>query len=46
MTTTAPILTAQEQAIVEGKKVLHGSVSDRVLRMFDAIRSSARLALP
>jgi hypothetical protein len=45
--TTTPILTAQEQAIVEGKKVLHGTVSDRVLRMFDAIRSSGppRVAL-
>lgn len=37
--TTTPILTAQEQAIVEGKKVLHGTATDRVLRLFDAIRS-------
>src|SRR5512136_1147957 len=33
------ILSAQEQAIAAGKKVLHGTVSDRVLRMFEAIRS-------
>ncbi|HEY9689462.1 MAG TPA: pyruvate formate lyase family protein, partial [Coleofasciculaceae cyanobacterium] len=41
------ILTAQERAITEGKKVLHGTVSDRVLKMFDAIRSSGapRVAL-
>ncbi len=34
-----PALSAQEQAIVDGKKVMHGTVTDRVLRMFDAIRS-------
>src|SRR5512141_3395426 len=34
-----PALSAQEQAIVDGKKVLHGTVTDRVLRMFEAIRS-------
>jgi pyruvate formate-lyase/glycerol dehydratase family glycyl radical enzyme len=33
------VLSAQEQAIVDGKKVLHGTATDRVLRMFDAIRS-------
>src|SRR5512136_2683304 len=33
-------LSAQEQAIVDGKKVLHGTVTDRVLRMFEAIRTS------
>lgn len=32
-------LSAQEQAIVDGSKVLHGTASERVLRMFDAIRS-------
>src|SRR5512143_2167453 len=32
-------LSAQEKAIADGKKVLHGTVTDRVLRMFDAIRS-------
>src|SRR5512138_157388 len=32
-------LSAQEQAIVDGKKVLHGTVTDRVLRMFEAIRA-------
>ncbi|MFO1146744.1 MAG: pyruvate formate lyase family protein [Alsobacter sp.] len=36
---TAPALSAQEQALASGAKVLHGSVSDRVLRMFEAIRS-------
>ncbi len=38
-TETAHLLSAQEQAIVDGKKVLHGTATDRVLRMFDAIRS-------
>jgi formate C-acetyltransferase len=33
------VLSAQEQAILDGKKVLHGTVTDRVLRMFDAIRA-------
>src|SRR5512139_1806734 len=32
-------LSAQEQAIVDGKKVLHGTATDRVLRMFEAIRT-------
>ncbi len=32
-------LSTQEAAIASGKKVLDGKVSDRVLRMFDAIRS-------
>src|SRR5512136_2485015 len=34
-----PVLSAQEQAIVDGKKVLHGTVTDRVLRLFEAVRS-------
>jgi pyruvate formate-lyase/glycerol dehydratase family glycyl radical enzyme len=38
-TETAQVLSAQEQAIVDGKKVLHGTATDRVLRMFEAIRS-------
>src|SRR5512144_3029391 len=40
-------LSGQEQAIAEGKKVLHGTATDRVLRMFEAIRSSGppRVAL-
>src|SRR5512144_2509501 len=40
-------LSAQEQAIQAGKKVLHGTASDRVLRMFEAIRTSGapRVAL-
>jgi formate C-acetyltransferase len=36
---TVQALSAQERAIVEGKKVLHGTVTDRVLRTFDAIRA-------
>src|SRR5574342_446014 len=36
---TARTLSLQEQAIVDNKKVLHGTATDRVLRMFDAIRS-------
>src|SRR5512135_3380466 len=35
----APTLSAQERAIQSGKKVLHGTVTDRVLRMFEAIRA-------
>ncbi len=35
---TAQVLTAQEQAIEGGKKVMHGTVTDRVLRMYEAIR--------
>ncbi len=37
--TKTAALSAQEAAIESGKKVLHGTVSDRVLRMFEAIRS-------
>src|SRR5512135_3788032 len=46
-TETAHALSAQERALAEGRKVLHGTVTDRVLRMFDAIRSSGtpRVAL-
>jgi hypothetical protein len=41
------ILSAQEQAIESGNKVLHGTATDRVLRMFEAIRAGGqpRLAL-
>jgi pyruvate-formate lyase len=44
---TAQVFSAQEQAILDGKKVLHGTATDRVLRMFDAIRSygTPRVAL-
>src|SRR5512142_948645 len=38
-TVTTSALSAQEQAIVDGKKVLHGTVTDRVLRLFEAVRS-------
>lgn len=33
------VLSSQEKAIESGSKVLHGAVSDRVLRMYDAIRA-------
>jgi pyruvate formate-lyase/glycerol dehydratase family glycyl radical enzyme len=36
---TAQVLSAQEQAIESGKKVVHGTVTDRVLRMYEAIRA-------
>ena len=35
----AQVFSAQEQAIVDGKKVMHGTATDRVIRMLDAIRS-------
>ena len=36
---TAHTLSAQEQAIESVKKVVHGTVTDRVLRMYEAIRA-------
>ncbi|MHC1745425.1 MAG: pyruvate formate lyase family protein [Syntrophobacteraceae bacterium] len=36
---TAQVLSAQEQAIVDGKKVMHGTATDRVIRLFEAIRT-------
>ncbi len=45
MTATTATLSAQENAIHEGKKVLHGTVTDRVLRMFEGMRATARRAL-
>ncbi len=36
---TAKSLSAQELAIESGKKVLHGTVTDRVLRMYEEIRA-------
>lgn len=36
---TAPTLTAQERAIAEGKTALYENVSDRILRMYEAIRA-------
>jgi formate C-acetyltransferase len=36
---TAPALSAQEAAIEGGKKVMHGTVTDRVLRLYEAIRA-------
>src|SRR5512136_3275322 len=43
----SPALSTQERALAEGKKVLTGTATDRVLRMFEAIRSSGppRVAL-
>jgi len=35
---TEHTLSAQEQAIESGKKVVHGTVTDRVLRLYEAIR--------
>jgi formate C-acetyltransferase len=35
-------LSAQEQAIEGGQKALHGNVTDRVLRLFEAIRAAYR----
>jgi hypothetical protein len=44
---TSAVLSTQEQAIVEGKKVLRGTATERILRIFEAIRSSGppRVAL-
>ncbi len=36
---TGAALSAQEQAIESGTKVLHGTVTDRVLRLYEAIRA-------
>jgi pyruvate formate-lyase/glycerol dehydratase family glycyl radical enzyme len=36
---TAQVLSAQEQAIESGKTVVHGTVTDRVLRLYNAVRS-------
>ncbi len=36
---TVQTLSAQEEAIESGKKVLHGTVTERVLRMYEAIRA-------
>ena len=33
------ILTSQEQAIESGSNVMHGTVTDRVERMYEAIRA-------
>jgi pyruvate-formate lyase len=37
--TTASALSPQELAIATGKNVIHGTVTDRVQRLFDAIRA-------
>jgi hypothetical protein len=38
----APTFSAQEEAIESGKTALHGNVTDRVVRLFEAIRASYR----
>jgi hypothetical protein len=38
-TVAANALSAQELAIESGRRTLHGHASERVLRMFDAIRN-------
>jgi hypothetical protein len=35
-------LSAQEQAIANGKTVVRGTVTDRVLRLFEAVQGAAR----
>lgn len=44
---TRATFSSQEAAIASGSKLLHGTATDRVVRMFDAIRSGgpARVAL-
>ena len=39
-TTPTPVLSPQEAAIASGKKVIHSTVTDRVMRLFEAIRAS------
>src|SRR5664279_2775380 len=39
-TTTPPALSVQEAAIESGRNALHPGVTDRVMRLFDAIRAS------
>ena len=36
---TAQVLSAQEQAIESGNKVIYGTVTDRILRLYEAIRA-------
>jgi pyruvate formate-lyase/glycerol dehydratase family glycyl radical enzyme len=38
-TTTATALSAQEAAIAGGKSVIHGAATDRVVRLYEAIRA-------
>jgi pyruvate-formate lyase len=33
------VLSTQEQAIAEGRKTLHGGMSERIMRMHEAVRS-------
>ena len=39
MVTSAAVLSAQEQAIASGAKTIHGAVSERNLRLFEAVRA-------
>ena len=38
-TETEHTLSAQEQAIESGKTVVHGTVTDRVLRLYETVRA-------
>ena len=37
---TMPALSAQEAAIQSGQRIMHGHVTPRILRMFEAIRAT------
>ncbi len=39
MSTDTKVFSAQEQAIESGKKVMHGTATDRVVRIYEAVRS-------
>jgi hypothetical protein len=39
-TSKARVLSAQEEAIHGGKKAVHGTATDRVVRIYDALRNS------
>jgi pyruvate formate-lyase/glycerol dehydratase family glycyl radical enzyme len=39
MSSTASVLSAQEHAIESGSTLLHGTATDRVVRMYDAMRA-------
>lgn len=44
--TTTPILTAQERAIIDGKKVLHGTATDEFSGFLTLFAPMGRLASP
>ncbi len=43
---TAQALSSLEQAIIDGKKLLRGTVTDRILRIFNAIPSDGPPRVP